>query len=151
MQVSTHHCAIPAPLVSELMFSVAKCCWQQVIFNNLSFFTKRAPQFYFLHNFLPYWGILLIFNYALFLSFMFLPRSTVTLNENTNCLKLWSVFRVKSSLLISLVTIGTHVWSGAGNGVDAYKSHDFEATCPQITSTGAITILLFCSWLLQCI
>jgi len=118
----------------------------------LKLFYQAGTSILFLHNFLPYWGILfLIFNYALLLSFMFLARSTVTLNENTNCLKLWSFFRVKSSLLISLVTIGTHVWSGAGNGVDAYKSHDFEATCPQITSTGAITILLFCSWLLQCI
>lgn len=38
--------------------------------------------------------------------------------------------------LIKLVALGTHVWSGAGNGVDSHKPHDIEATCSQITSPG---------------
>ena len=48
--------------------------------------------------------------------------------------------------ITALVTVGTYVWSGAGNGVDSYKSHDFEATCSQITSSGGSLSSLSLVW-----
>ena len=48
--------------------------------------------------------------------------------------------------ITALVALGTYVWSGAGNGVDSYKSHDFEATCSQITSSGGSLSSLSLVW-----